>query len=373
MNSKKEKFSKKNPDYLMILSILVLLIFGLLMVFSASSLGGGSLGDEGEIFYYFSQQMKWAVLGIAVFFASIYIPLTVVKRLTPIFTVFVLATLVAVLFVGVGAEQYGAARWMYLGPVRFQPSELAKLAVVFLLAGLFSSWKERIKKFWPNFLIAVFLIGGISILVLMEPDLGTTFMIATTGFFMLFVAGANLFQWSLIGIGGLAAGIFSVSQSSYQMRRWEIYKDPMLDPLDGGYQIIQGLYAIGSGGIRGLGLGNSRQIYWVPQKHTDFIFTILAEETGLIGASLVVIMFLVFTYRGFMIAKKAPSLYMRYLAMGLTYLIAMQGFVNIAVVTNLIPTTGITLPFISYGGTSLLITLAASGLILNVSRYTEEI
>jgi cell division protein FtsW len=373
MNSKKRNSSKKNPDFLLILSISVLLIFGLLMVFSASSLGGGSLGDEGEIFYYFGQQFKWAILGIFVFFAGIYIPLTIVKRLTPLFTAFVLATLIAVLFIGVGAEQYGAARWMYLGPIRFQPSELAKLAVVFLLAGLFSSWKDRIKKFFPNFLITVLIIGGISVLVLMEPDLGTTFMIATTGFFMLFIAGANLFQWSFIGIAGLAGGIFSISQSSYQMRRWEIYKDPMLDPLDGGYQIIQGLYAIGSGGISGLGLGNSRQIYWVPQKHTDFIFAILAEETGLIGASLVVIMFLLLTSRGFIIAKKAPSLYMRYLAIGLTYLIAMQGFINIAVVTNLIPTTGITLPFISYGGTSLLITMAAAGLILNVSRYTEEI
>lgn len=373
MNSKKDNSSKKNPDFLMILSILVLLIFGLLMVFSASSLGGGSLGEEGEIFYYFSQQFKWAMLGIAVFFTAMYIPLTWVKRLTPLYSLFVLGTLIAVLFIGVGAEQYGAARWMYLGPVRFQPSELAKLSIVFLLAGLFSSWKERIRKFWPNFLIALCLIGGISLLVLLEPDLGTTFMIATTGFFMLFIAGANLFQWILMGFGGLAAGVFSITQSSYQMRRWEIFKDPMLDPLDGGYQIIQGLYAIGSGGIRGLGLGNSRQIYWVPQKHTDFIYAILAEETGFIGASLVVAMFLLFTYRGFKIAKKAPSLYMRYMAIGLTYMIAMQGFINIAVVTNLIPTTGITLPFISYGGTSLLITLAASGLILNVSRYTEEI
>ena len=190
---------------------------------------------------------------------------------------------------------------------------------------------------------------------------------------MLFVAGAHLVQWILLGAGGLAAGIFTVRQNSYQMRRWEIFKNPELDPLDGGYQILQGLYAIGSGGIRGLGLGNSRQIYWVPQQHTDFIYAILAEETGFIGASLVILMFLLFTWRGFAIARKAPSLYMRYMAFGLTYLIAMQGCINIAVVTKLIPTTGITLPFISYGGTSLLITLAASGLILNVSRYTEEI
>lgn len=372
MASKKELSNRRNPDFLMIFSVMVLLIFGLLMVFSSSSLGGGSLGDEGQIFYYFSQQLKWAILGLFVFFIAMFLPLTLVKRFTPLFCLFVLGTLIAVLYIGVGEEEYGAARWMFIGPVRFQPSELAKLAMVFLLAGILSSWKEKVRHIWPNFLVAILIIGFISGLVLAEPDLGTTFMIATTGFFMLFIAKSKIVHLAMTGFGGLGLGIFTISKSAYQMRRWEIFKNPELEPLDGGYQILQGLYAIGSGGVRGLGLGNSRQIYWVPQQHTDFIFAILAEETGFIGAGLVIAMFILFTYRGFSIAKKAPSLYMRYLAIGLTYLISMQGFINIAVVTNLIPTTGITLPFISYGGTSLLITLAASGLILNVSRYSEE-
>jgi len=300
------------------------------------------------------------------------VPLTIIKRLTPLYLLFVIATLVAVLYIGVGAAEYGAARWLYIGPVRFQPSELAKLGIVFLLAGLLSYWKENIRLFIPHFLVSVIIIGIFSLLILMEPDLGTTFVVATTGFFMLFIAGAHLVQLGLLSLGGLSLAIWSISNSSYQMRRLEIFKNPLLDPLDGGYQIIQGLYAIGSGGITGLGLGNSRQIYWVPQKHTDFIFAILAEETGLIGAGLVVMMFILFTVRGFIIAKRAPSLYMRYLAFGLTYAIAIQAFVNVAVVTNLIPTTGITLPFISYGGTSLLISMAASGIILNVSRYVKE-
>lgn len=366
------KITRKNPNFIMMFSIFVLLLFGLLMVFSSSSLGSSGGSGGGDLFYYFFRQLRWAGLGLVVFFLAMNIPLTWVRRWTPLFVLLVIASLLAVLFIGIGEAEHGASRWLYVGPIRFQPSELAKLALVFLFAGLFSSWKEKLRLFFPHYLTALAILLFFSFLILIEPDLSTTVVVASTGFFLLFVAGAKIWHLLLTGLGGVGALLFAVSQSSYQMRRWEIFKDPMLEPLDGGYQIIQGLYAIGSGGLGGVGLGNSRQIYWVPQQHTDFIFAILGEELGFLGTMTVLAMFMVFIFSGFHIAKKAPTAYMSYLAFGLTFFIGVQGLINVAVVTNLVPTTGITLPFISYGGTSLVMTLLASGLILNISRYTKE-
>lgn len=366
------KTEKKAPDFAMLFSILVLLIFGLLMVFSASSLGGGALGAEENIFWYFTRQLRWAALGVVLFFSAVFVDLRWLRRATPLFAGLVLVALCAVLLTEAGREIYGASRWLVLGPLRFQPSELAKLAVVFLLAALFSRWREDTRRLYPHFLTAVLLIGGYSGLILMGPDLGTTFIVAATGFSLLFVAGARIWHLLVLAAAGTAAGAYSILASPYQMQRLATFRDPWMDPLDGGYQILQGLYAIGSGGLTGLGLGNSRQVYWVPQQHTDFIFAILAEETGFLGAGLVVAMFVLFVFRGMVISRDAPSRYLRYLAFGLTFMIAAQALVNIAVVTSLLPTTGITLPFISYGGSSLVITLSASGLILNVSRYRKE-
>ncbi len=363
---------RRNPDFPMLFSILVLLVFGLLMVFSSSSLGGGFLGQEENIFYYFARQIRWAGLGLVAFFATMYISLRLIRKLTLPFALMAIVFLVMVLFRGTGQETYGASRWLFIGGVGFQPSEIGKLAAIFLLADRLGRWKEGIRKLFPEFLLAIGILGTFCALILLGPDLGTTLVVGATGGIMLFVAGARIIY--LLGLGGLgAAGVwYSITNNAYQMRRWTAFRDPMVDPLGDGYQIIQGLFAIGSGGITGLGLGQSRQIYWVPEKHTDFIFSILAEETGFIGAGIVVLMFMLFTWRGLSIARRAPSQYMQMLAAGLTIMISLQAFVNMAVVTNLMPITGITLPFISYGGSSLLATLAASGVILNISRYGLE-
>jgi len=360
------------PDFPMLFSMLVLLIFGLLMVFSSSALGGGFLGQEENIFYYFFRQLRWAGLGLIAFFVCMYISMRVVRKLTRPFAVVALIFLVMVIFRGVGESTYGASRWLFIGGFGFQPSELGKLACIFLLADLMARWKTGARRFFPEFVMAVGVIGVYALLILMGPDLGTTMIVGGTGGVMLFLAGARIVYLLLLGGLGSAGVYFSIHSNPYQMRRWMAFRDPTVDPLGDGYQIIQGLLAIGSGGLRGVGLGQSRQIYWVPEKHTDFIFSILAEETGFIGAALVVAMFMLFTWRGLVIAGRAPGRYMRLMAAGLTVMISLQAFVNLAVVTNLAPVTGITLPFISYGGTSLLITMAASGIIMNISRYRAQ-
>jgi cell division protein FtsW len=278
--------------------------------------------------------------------------------------------LVLVLIPGIGKVVNGARRWIDLKLFALQPSEIAKLSMVFFMAESLTRQQDRITNFMkglvPHLLVLLVVFG----LILKEPDLGTALAIGGTVFLMFFASGAKIIHLgSLVGLGVIGV-ITAIIAEPYRMRRITAFADPWQDPLDTGYHIIQSLYALGSGGLFGLGLGRSREKFlYLPEPHTDFIFAILGEELGFIGTVTVVLLFFLFAWRGYKIAISAPDTFGSILAAGLTTMISLQAMMNIAVVTASMPVTGIPLPFVSYGGSALLFTMAGVGVLLNISRH----
>jgi cell division protein FtsW len=279
---------------------------------------------------------------------------------------------VAVLIPHVGIEINGSRRWLGGGSFTLQPSELAKLALVFFFARLFSLHADRLHDFWrgviPHLAIALVVFA----LVLAEPDLGTTIAMAGTFFVMLFVAGVRKRHLSAIVAAGLPVLAWAMLAEPYRRQRILAFLDPWKHPLGEGFHTIQALLALGSGGVLGVGLGFSRQaLGYLPEAFTDFIFAVLGEELGLVGTVLVVTLFLILAWRGYRIAMRAPDMFAALLATGITTMIVLQALINIGVVTDSLPVTGITLPFISYGGSSLVLSLAGIGILLNISRHAR--
>ena len=264
-------------------------------------------------------------------------------------------------------------RWLVIGPVNFQPSEIAKFSIILLFSSYLSTNPEKIKKFkYVSFLLVI--LAVVCILVVLEPHLSATVLIFAIGVVLLIVGGLSL-KWvalgSAIGIGGGAVAILS-GAVGYGSDRIAYWLDPWSDPIGKGYQTIQSLLAIGSGGLLGRGIGNSRQKYlWIPEPHNDFIFAVVCEAVGIVGAMIIIAIFCALIWRGFTIAMRAKDRFGTLLTVGLTFQVALQALLNILVVTNTLPNTGISLPFFSYGGTSLLILLAEMGIILSVSRSSN--
>ncbi|MCU0641537.1 MAG: putative lipid II flippase FtsW [Candidatus Margulisbacteria bacterium] len=356
----------KHLDYLFLFAVIALCAVGLTMIFSASPTMALKLGDT---LYFVKRHLFYLALGLAALYYGFRLDLdNLRKRAVPLMIIAV-ALLIAVFIPGVGRKVLGASRWIDLGILSFQPSELIKFALVVFLAKWLADHKEQITGLVRGFLPPLFWLGLVSLLIMKQPDMGTNLTIAGAFFVMLFVAGAE--AWHL---GGLALlGIMAITGLSiaepYRLRRLLAYLDPWQDPQGIGFHIIQSLLAVGSGGLFGLGLGASRQkFFYLPQQFTDFIFAILCEELGFIGGTAVVGLFLLFAARGFMIALSTRDEFKRYLTVGLVSWLTIQAMINIMVVLGIIPTTGIPLPFISYGGTATIINLFAVGVVLNVSR-----
>ncbi len=353
-----------DPSFL--LAAFSLVLFGTIMIFSASPVMGIKLGDG---FYYLKRHIFYLVLGFFAFAFAINMDLAKLKKAAlPVLaaSVFFLLLLFIPMF---GKTLGGATRWLDLFLFSFQPAELAKFAVVLFLAASLSNIKENIKDFVKGLLPLLLMLAVIAAIIEKQPDLGTTLCILGTAFVMFFLAGARLMHlFSLLGAGVL--GVIGVSLlSPYRARRLFAYLNPWKDPLNTGFQIIQSLLAVGSGGLFGLGLGNSRQkFYYLPQQYADFIFAVLAEELGFIGAAALLAIFLWFFVRGYRIASSAPDGFSSLLAAGLVSMILVQTVLNIMVVVGLVPTTGIPLPFVSYGGTAMIINLFSVGIIANISR-----
>ncbi|QOR36219.1 putative lipid II flippase FtsW [Clostridium sp. 'deep sea'] len=362
------KQSKQTPDKTIIIITMVLVIFGVIMVYSSSSFFADiTYGDQ---FHFFKRQLVWAILGFVAMNITMRIKYWKYKELVPLIATVCFATLILVLIPGIGIDVKGSRRWINLGVTRMQPSELAKICLVILLAWLLERKGKKIVDFKKGVLPALVIIGLICGLILIEPDLGTAAVIGFTGVGMLFIAGlkwSHLFGLFIAGVMGIGVAIIA---APYRMRRFITFLNPWEDPSGAGYQIIQALYALGPGGLIGLGLGNSRQkLLFLPERHTDFIFSIIGEELGFLATSLVVIAFIILAIRGFRIAMRAPDTFGMLLASGITLMIVIQATLNIMVVTALIPVTGMTLPLISSGGASLFITMASLGILLNISRY----
>lgn len=362
---------KKTPhfDYLLLFAVLGLLAIGTVVVLSASATI--AYHSTGTPYYYLERQIMWALLGlIALSVAVRYNYWHYQKWALPVFVIAVVL-LGMVLIPHVGIEINGSRRWLGVGSLQVQPSELAKIGMIFLFARLLTLNRDRLSSFWrgllPHLAIALVVLG----LVLAEPDLGTTLAISGTFFVMLFVAGAKKRHLGALFAAALPALGIVIAIEPYRLQRIVAFTDPWKHPLGEGFHTIQALLALGSGGILGLGLGYSRQaLGYLPESYTDFVFAVLGEELGLLGTITVVLLFMIVAWRGYRIAMRAPDMFSSLLATGFTTMIALQAAINMGVVTATLPVTGITLPFISYGGSSLVLSLAGVGVLLNISRHT---
>ena len=354
----------------LILTVLLVAI-GVVMMFSASY-ARAYMEEEGNSTYYFFRQAMFAGAGIVIMWIVSRVNYQLWRPLAPVILLGSVGLLLLVPFIGI--EEGGATRWISLfGITTFQPSEIAKLGVVLMFAAMISSFRERMQTFRYGVLPFAAILLVIAGLLALEPHLSATVIILATGAAMMFLGGTRL-RWFALGIVAVAAAAFLYLQVfSYADARITAWRDPFSDPSDNGYQIVQSLYAIGSGGLMGLGFGRSRQKYlYLPEEHNDYILPIICEELGFIGAMLIILLFVMLIVRGYWIAMHARDRFGSLVAAGLTTLLMLQVFFNIGVVTNFLPATGISLPFFSYGGTALLLQLFEMGLVLNISRSNRR-
>ncbi len=365
------KSSSKQYDHTLLLVTLLLLAIGLLMVFSASFVSAGE--STGDPYHYLKRQAMWVAIGlIGMYFFSKF-PYRNLKRFS------LLILLLNFILLGLVFSSFGsdlgteARRWISLGPVVIQPSEFSKLAFVIFTAAYMSSRRLNIYNFWTGSLVPLAM-GTIAFLMIQfQPDMGTALVVVAGCALVIIFAGMPVSQ-----IAGLALlftpplAYFTIKEE-YRMQRLFTFLDPWAEPSGAGYQIIQSLYALGPGHIFGAGLGRSKQkLFYLPEPQNDFIFAVIGEELGFIGGVAVLMLYLILVWRGFQIALKAPDLFGSLLAAGITFMIAVQVLINVAVVTGTIPVTGINLPLISAGGSSVFFTLLGIGILLNLSKYTRE-
>jgi cell division protein FtsW len=344
-----------------------LTVIGLVMVLSASSVA--AYAQQGSSFFYFKRQIISAVVGVVAFVVTTRMPYGTWRRAWGPLAGITIVLLVLVFHSATGQSGGGSARWLALGPVTLQPSELAKFVVVIASAAILSRNAKLVRD--PLRMVAPLLlaVGPMAVLIMLQPDLGTTMVVAAIVFLTVYVVGVRLRTLVMTFLLGTAAGLALIMSAGYRRTRFFAFLHPWNDPRNTGYQIVQSLMAFGSGHWVGVGLGASRQKWmYVPNAHTDFIFSILGEETGLIGEIIVIGLFIGLAYTGIRIAVRAPDLFGRLLAAGITGWIAFQAVVNMGSVTGLLPITGVPLPFVSYGGSSLVVSLAAVGVLLSVGR-----
>ena len=360
------------PDLAIVAVVLALIGVGLVLVYSASFAIG--LNDFGNPNYFIVRQVIGAVVGLALMLLLARTNYESLRRWSPLILAGALLGLALVLLPGVGHASNGAARWVRLGPLPpVQPSEFAKLAMVIYIAAWLAAKGEQVKQFSLGVVPFVMMVGLVGGLIMLEPDMGTFLVIALTTGTMFFVAGASISHVLTLAASGLAGGAVLVAVEGYRLERLLSFLHAEKDPAGKGYQILQLLIALGSGGVRGLGLGESRQkFFYVPGAHTDGIFAIAGEELGFVGAAALIVLFAVLVARGLRAAVRARDKFGFLLAVGVTCWIAYQAVINIAGVTRLLPLTGIPLPFLSYGSSAMMATLAGVGVLLSVSRYPKE-
>ncbi len=360
---------ENTPDIIIIFVVITLLCLGLIMILSASSIRAYNI--YGDSYYFFKRQLISAIVGVVAMLFFMNVDYRFYRKHARLILLITIAGLIAVLVPGIGRLAGGSRRWIDLGITGIQPSELAKLGIVIYIARFIADKKEKLGSFTRGVLPMVIILAIIFALILMEPDLGTAVTIGGTFFILLFVAGVNIDHIFFLGMSALPLVIYFIINEDYRRERLFAFIDPWSDPLDTGYHIIQSLLALGSGGIFGVGLGNSKQKFlYLPEPGTDFIFSVLGEELGLTGTVLILLLYFTLAWRGLKIALSAIDIFASVLAAGITIMIVLQAIINIGVVTASMPITGITLPFISYGGTSLVIMLSGIGILLNISRKT---
>lgn len=364
-----QQLKRRQPDFMIMILTLTLLGIGLVMIYSSSQIFAYMRYDDSA--FFLKRQLVWAVGGVFAMFFVMNVPYWYYKKMVPFILVSLFILMVLVL-TGLGEEKKGAQRWLDLGFIVIQPSEFVKLGIIIYLASIYSKKREYINNFARGLFPPLVIVGIFFCLILFQRDLGTGMALILFTMVMIFCSGAQFKH--MFGLGLVSTVIFFVFAvtQEYRLARLTSYRDPWVDPERSGYQLIQSLYAIGNGGITGNGFGNSIQKYlYLPEAHTDFIFSIIAEELGLIGVLCILLVYVALIVRGIQIANRIPDAFATLLAIGIVSMIGIQSFINIGVVSGLLPTTGIALPFLSYGGSSLLLTMISIGILLNISRYSH--
>ena len=348
--------------------VLILLNFGCVMLYSASAI----LADQnfGDPFFYLKRQLVWSALGIVGLTVAARINYNRIREWVWPLLLITLISLIAVLF---SAPVAGAKRWIRLGSIGIQPAEFAKLTVLLFLADYLDRKRSKVASIVQGLIVPGVIVGMVLLLIGLEPDIGTPILIFSVGTMLLFIGGTKIKHLATTMCCAAPVFLFEILRVPYRRDRLFNFLNPFQDAQGTGYQLVQSFLAVGSGGWLGKGLGASKlKLMYLPAPHTDFIFPVLCEELGLIGAMALLALFAAFLLRGMRIAKYAPNLFGTILASGLTMMIVLQAFFNIGMSLGLLPTKGVPLPFFSYGGSSMLTTLIACGFLLNISRYSTE-
>ncbi|NLY53844.1 MAG: putative lipid II flippase FtsW [Firmicutes bacterium] len=371
------KRRKHAPDFVLLVTTLLLLAIGIVMVYSASEYESRKVtrtaeNPEGYNYFVVRRQLIWIALGLVAMYVGSKINYWYLARLAKFGYIMTVILLIMVKIPGLGVSRYGATRWLGFGNIVFQPSEIAKLTLTLFLARWLAMRGDQVKSFSKGLVPPILFTGLICGLIMLQPDLGTTISVLAIAAVLIFVAGAQWKHIFVLGSGAILGIIGLIFSADYRSDRLS-FLNPWADPLASGHQLIQSYYALGSGGLFGRGLAQSIQKrFYLPFPHTDFILAIIGEELGFLGTSIICVLFAVFVWRGFKIAMSAPDSFASLLASGMTAMVGTQAVINIAVVTGSIPTTGIPLPLISAGGSSLIFTLGAIGVLLNISKYAHE-
>lgn len=379
MQKKLEKKQGKQIDYVLCIVVLLLLSLGIIMVLSSSA--PQSLSEWGNSYEYVKKQLGFGILGIGLMFIISKIDYRNYQKFYKIAYIIACVVLLLVIVPGIGKSVNGARRWINLGFGQFQPSEIAKVCLIGFYAAYLTKHKEELGTFGKGFVKPfIWLVPPIAILFFVQDHLSASLVIILVVSIMMMMAGSRIKHFITLGsvglVGGLA-GIIALAQATgkgdFRLARLTSFLDPWSYADGDAWQIVQSLYAIGSGGLFGAGLGESKQKFlYIPEPHNDFIFSILAEELGFVGCFVVIVLFAILIWRGVLVAMRAPDMFGSLLAVGITALVAIQVIINIAVVTSSIPVTGMPLPFFSYGGTALVILLCAMGVLLNISRAAQK-
>lgn len=363
---------KKKPfDFWIFITVLILLSLGTIMIFSSSAAYCYNY-FHGDTYFLLRKQLLYAPLGLVAMFVAMNFDYKKLGKLSPVLLVVSIVLLIIVAIPGIGMSLNGSRRWLDLGISSVQPSEIAKLAIILFFSYSLSKRKDQLNSFFKGLLPYLLLVGVFAGLLMLEPHFSCTIVIASVSCVILFTAGAKIRHFVLLSMPAIAGMIVIATQASYRLDRIKAFLDPWKYKQDEGWQTVQSLLAIGSGGLFGRGLGKSLQKFlYIPEPYNDFIFSVMAEEIGYIGVLVVMLLFIIFIWRGIKISMNAPDVFGSLVAMGITSIIAIQVIINIAVVTSSMPATGMPLPFFSYGGTSLIFLMSGIGILLNISRYAN--
>jgi cell division protein FtsW len=358
------------PDVWLFGAVVVLLFVGVIMVYSASAIVAAE--RFGDPYLFLRKQLFWAVLGLGCLWVAMAVDYRRLERLVVPLMILSFVCLVLVLVPPFGQSINGTRRWFRMGPLSFQPVELAKFSLVIYLASFFTHRQEDLGSFRRGLLPVLLVAGAMAGLTILQPDLGNSVTLLALTLALAYLAGARLRHMGLVAAAAIPAVAVLIAMKPYRLRRVLAFVDPWSDPQGSGFQVIQSFLALGSGGILGRGLGESKQkLFYLPEPYTDFIFAIIGEELGLVGTAGVVLLFAVLIWRGLRAGLRAPESFGGHVALGLTLMLAIQTLVNLGVVTGVLPTKGLPLPFVSFGGSALCMTMFSAGVLLNISQHAN--